>query len=137
MMPVHLWSHRRPKRPSMRNAASGNAGMSQTFWITRSTLELPDLVDVDSGLVPIRREDDGQTDRDLRRGDDEDEDHEHAPALVDRRIAPRERNQREVRRVEHQLAGHENHDTVASNENAGSADEEQHRRDRDERAERN
>jgi hypothetical protein len=34
-IPVQRCSHLRPKRPLIRNAASGNAGMSQTFWIIR------------------------------------------------------------------------------------------------------
>ena len=35
MMPVQRCSHLRPNRPLMKNAASGSAGMSQTFWIIR------------------------------------------------------------------------------------------------------
>src|SRR6266545_6159791 len=135
--PVQRCSHRRPKKPLMRNAARGSAGISQTFWINPLSLHLSKLIDVDGRPVAIGGQNDGEPDGDLGRGDDEDEDDEDAAALVDRRESARERDEREVRRIQHQLDRHQDHDRVAPDEHTGSADEEQGRRDRDECAERN
>src|SRR5258708_7547587 len=112
--PVHCFSQRFPKHAFTKNAARGNAGISQTFWITPpsppdlrashadssglvglarpgiarsrsfSSLQLVDLVHVHRRAIAIRGEHDRPADRDLRRGDDEDEDDEDAPALVQR-----------------------------------------------------
>src|SRR4029077_13034851 len=111
--PVHCFSQRRPNDTLSRNAASGKAGMSQAFWIIWSALHLMELVHVHRRAVAVRGEDDREADRDLRRGDDEDEDDEHAPALVERVAgaelarAPGERDEREVARVQHELDAHE------------------------------
>src|SRR5260221_10854521 len=112
--PVQCFSHRRPKSTLARNAASGNAGMSQTFWIIPSpsqsacfarrpaqgwwdslvrakpglarcsSFHLVDLVHVHRRAIAIRGEDDRKPHRDLGRGDDEHEDHEDASPLVER-----------------------------------------------------
>src|SRR5712692_1977624 len=128
MAPVMWPSQRRPKRPLTRNAASGNAGMSQTSEITSSSsLHLMDLVDVDLWPVAIRREDDPEADGDLGRGDDEHEDDEDAAALVDRAGFAGEGDEREVRRVQHELDAHEDDDGIAPDEHARAPDEEEHR----------
>src|SRR5713101_2484103 len=129
--PVIWPSQRRPKRPVTRNAASGSAGMSQTSEITRSSLHLVDLVHVDHRPIAIRREDDAQADRDFGGGDDEHEDDEDAAALVDRAVLPRERDEGEVRRVQHELHAHEDDHSVAPNENARAPGEKQHGGHRD------
>src|SRR3979490_2994451 len=100
---------RRPKRTLTRNAASGNAGMSHTFWITGSTLHVVELVHVDRRAVAVRGQDDRQAARDLGSGDDEHEHDEHAPALIQRVTRGElagtagEGDQREIARVEHEL----------------------------------
>src|SRR5579859_3405428 len=95
-----------------------------------------DLVDVDGRPVPVRGEDDRKADGDLGGRDDEDEDDEHAPALVDDPEPPRERDERQVRRVQHELDGHEDDDGVPPYEDSREPDEEEGRRHGDERAER-
>src|SRR5258708_7061150 len=137
-----------------------NAGTSQTVWLTPptppdlrasnadssglvglarpgiarsrslSSLQLVDLVHVHRRAIAIRGEHDRQADRDLRRGDDEDEDDEDAPALV-QRIAGREhpgaageRDEREGARVQHELDAHKDHDPAAPDEHAPGAAEE-------------
>src|SRR3989442_8947502 len=111
--------------------------MSQTSEINgSSSLHLVDLVDVDDRPVPIGREHDGEAHGDLRGGDDEHEDHEHAPALVERAEASRERDERQVRGVQHELDAHEDHHRVPASKHARAADEEETGRDRDVVAER-
>src|SRR3990170_2725994 len=95
-----------------------------------------DLVHIDRRAVAVGREDDREAHGDLGRGDDEDEDDEDAAALVHEAEAPGERDEREIRRVQHQLDAHEDHDRVPAHEDATQADEEQERGDRDEGAER-
>src|SRR5438046_9890832 len=55
LTPVRCPSHRRPKRPFTRKAASGNAGTSQTSEITSSSPHLGDLVHVHPRPVGIGR----------------------------------------------------------------------------------
>src|SRR6267143_131539 len=71
MIPVQWPSHRRPKRPAIRNAASGNAGMSQTSAIiATSSLHLMNLVAVDDRSVAVGEEHHGDRHRrDERRGE--------------------------------------------------------------------
>src|SRR5438477_12149085 len=138
--PVQRRSQRRPNSTFTRNAASGNAGTSQTSWITSSGLarsssfHLVDLVHVHGRPVAVRGQDDRQADRDLRRGDHEDEDDEDAAPLIERVPRPElagppgERHEREVARVQHELHAHQHHHRVAANEDAGGADEEERRR---------
>src|SRR5207247_6353000 len=73
IQPVAPFSHLRPKRPLIRNAASGSAGMSQTFAINDSSLHRVDLVHVHGRAVAVRGEHDREPDGDLGRRDDEDE----------------------------------------------------------------
>src|SRR5438132_4393866 len=141
--PVQRFSQRRASRTLSRNAARGNAGMSQTSWITAcSSSHLVDLVHVHGRPVAVRGEDDREADRDLRRGDDEDEDDEDAASLVERVAGAelarpaRERHEREVARVQHELHAHEDHHRIAADEDARRADEEERRGYRDERTER-
>src|SRR2546430_5929152 len=104
---------------------------------TRSSLHLVDLVHVHHRPVAICRQDDPKPNGDLGRRDDEDEDDEDAPALVDRAVLPREGDESEVRGVEHELDAHEDHDRVAADQQPRAPDEEERRRHDDVCAERN
>src|SRR5437773_3153565 len=136
MTPVRRPSHRRPKRPFTRKAASGNAGMSHTSEITPLSPHLMDLVHVHHRPVAIGRQDDSQPDGDFSRRDHENEDDEDASALVDRAVLAREGDEREVRRVEHELDAHGDHHRVAADAHPCAAEEEEGRRDDDVRAKR-
>src|SRR5438132_1653979 len=140
--PVHCLSQRRPNSTLIKNAASGKAGMSQALWINGLALHLVDLVHVHGRAVAVRGKDDREPDGDLGCRDHEHEHDEHAASLIERVAraelagAPREGDEREVARVQHELDAHEDHDRVAADEHTGGADEEQDGRDRDERADR-
>src|SRR5207247_1418231 len=98
--------------------------------LTRSAPHLVDLVHVHYRPVAISRQDDPESNGDLGRSDDEDEDDEDAPTLVDRAVLPREGDQSEVRGVEHELDTHEDHDRVAADQHPRAPDEEErHRHD--------
>src|SRR5690606_13321593 len=94
-----------------------------------SSLQRVDLGDVDRAAVAEQRHQDGQADRGLGRGHREDEEHEDLPRLVAE--VPRERDEVDVHRQQHQLDRHQQDDDVlAVEENAGHADAEQHRAQR-------
>src|SRR5687768_6308151 len=146
IQPVACPSQRFPKRPFTRNAASGNAGMSQTSGtnvpaaaaasaaVMGSSAHRARFVDVDDRTGAVGREHDREPDGDLGGRDDEDEGHEDAAALVDGPVAAREGDKGEVRGVQHELDAHEDDDGVAPHEHAGAPDEEERRGYRDVRA---
>src|SRR5207302_11030697 len=86
MTSVRCPSHRRPKRPFTRKAASGNAGMSQTSEITPLSPHLLDLVHVHHRPVAIGRPDDSHPAGDCTRRDPDNEDDEHPPAPAARAL---------------------------------------------------
>src|SRR4029077_12944966 len=80
-------------------------------------------------LLPVQRYDEAEPDAHLRRGDCHHGEREDlARAVVE---VPRERDQREVARVEHQLEREQHDERVAPDEDAERADPEQERRDGD------
>src|SRR5688572_20523935 len=147
IQPVACPSQRFPKSPLMRNAASGNAGMSQTSGtnvpaaavsaaVMGSPAHRARFVDVDDRTGAVGREHDGEPDGDLGGRHDEDEGHEDAAALIDGAVAAREGDEGEVRGVQHELDAHEDDDGVAPHEHAGAPDEEERRGYTDVRADR-
>src|SRR3954467_10036683 len=96
------------------------------MW-SRSSLELPQLIDVDRQPPPVQRDDETEADRHLAGGDDHDDQREDLPAHVP--AVARERDEREVGGVEHQLQAEQDHERVAPREHAGHPDAEDQRRD--------
>src|SRR5688500_18942292 len=95
-----------------------------------SAVQLPQLVDVDGQLAPVHRDDDPEADRHLAGRDDHDDDgHDLAVAVA---VHAAERDEREVRGVEHQLEAEQDHQRVAPDEHAAQADGEHERRDDEE-----
>ena len=126
---------RLPNSSSTTAPNAGSAGISQTRSrrsrrahvdqpFSRSTSSAVDAV-----AAPEDRHDDRETDRDLGGRDDQREEHDHLAADVVERLG--ERDEREVRRVEHQLDAHEHHERVAADEQPDRADREEHRRERE------
>src|SRR5437868_6315154 len=94
------------------------------------------------GRLPgvIERDNDRKADRDFGGGDGDDEEDEDLGVVArqSRRghAKARERNQRQVRRVQHQLERHKDDDDVAAEEHAGKPDREKHSADDEIMAER-
>src|SRR5262245_23185121 len=116
-------------------AASGSAGMIQSIGrCTRSALEQVDLVH-EHGLPQSEQvDDDREPDRHLGGGDGHHEEHEDL--AIERLHVARERDEREVRGVQHELDRHEDDERVAAYEHADHADREHDRRQRDQPGER-
>src|SRR5690349_8377063 len=138
--PAHGSPMRLPNRSSSTAPASGSSGMihtrssrSRAFTADRppeqlcapSALQQVDVVGGRALTAPEDRDDDGETDRDLRGGDDEGEEHDHLAARVVEHAG--EGHERHVRRVEHELHAHEHDDDVAPHEEPDRADREEHR----------
>src|SRR5579862_2166321 len=123
--PAARAGHRPPHRPSTAQPASGSSGIKTAAAVTRFI----------RGARPRRRRpgltgpehvhDDREADHDLGRGHHQHEEDEHLP--VDGAVKPRERDQREVDRVEHQLDRHEDDERGAAHQHARGAHGEQHR----------
>src|SRR5262245_17013796 len=102
-------------------AASGSAGMIQSI-VLGLALEEVDLVHVHRLLETEHVDDDGETDRDLGSRDSHDEEHEDL--AVERVHRARERDEREIRGVQHELDRHEDDERVAAHEHPDDADHE-------------
>src|SRR5438093_11895134 len=125
IVPTALLESRPPKRPLKAKPANGRSGMS---GISASTLSPPQevqLVDLNRVLVPVEGDDDRETDGDLARGHADDERREGLADQVGDLREPREGDEVEVRRVEHQLDRHEDDDRVAPREDAENSDREE------------
>src|SRR3954470_23098178 len=92
-----------------------------------SSLQLPQLIDVDRQPPPVQRDNETEADRHLTGGDDHDDQREDLAAHV--AAVARERDEREIGRAEHQLQAEQDHERVAAGEHAGHADAEDHGRD--------
>src|SRR3954454_21837359 len=93
--------------------------------MSASALELPQLVGVGGQAAAMHRHDHAEADGDLAGGDDHDDDREDLAVAVAPHAA--ERDQREVRRVEHQLEAEQHDERVAARHHAGGADGEDDR----------
>src|SRR5687768_16827097 len=105
--------NRRPAARSTRAPASGAARMSG-ISCTISPLEQGQIVDVGAVLAAEDRNDDGQSDGDLRGGDDHHEQDDDVP--LNRSVHTGERDEGDVDGVEHELDAHEQHERVASHQ---------------------
>src|SRR6266540_6616098 len=124
------------RRPSSRRntaPARGNARISQEVetaeGIRRSPLHALRLVDGGARLAAEERHDDREPDDDLGRGDDDHEEREDLTVQVP--VHPRERDEREVHGVQHQLDRQEDHDRIATHEHSDHTGGEEHRRERE------
>src|SRR3954469_16788339 len=95
-----------------------------------SALQLPQLVDVDRQPTAVDRDDEPEADAHLAGGDDHDDDREDLAVDVPPHAG--KRDERDVRRVEHQLEAQQDDERVAAGENAAGADAEDERRDDEE-----
>src|SRR5690554_1057975 len=126
-------SHARPRAPSAgATADAGPAAVStagrppSAVVITRSSaLQQVDVVDRGRAAGAVDRHDDRQPDDHLGGRDDHDEERHHLAREV--AVHPRERHERQVGRVEHELDAHEDDDRVAPDEHGQRADREQDR----------
>src|SRR5581483_8872159 len=75
----------------------------------------------------IKRDDEREADRNFRRGDGDDEKHQHL--AVEFVVEARKRDEREVRGVEHQLQRHVNDDEIAAHDDAEQSQREQQEAD--------
>ena len=84
---------------------------------SRLEFQTADVLDVGRPARPIERDDDGETDRDLSRGDRDDEENEDLRVVIGQArgvdAKARERDERKIGRIQHQLERHENDDEVA------------------------
>src|SRR5437763_2473733 len=117
---------RRPRTSRTAALTSGIATSSHTLDNTAdpSVLQQVRVVDACRAPRPEDGHDDGQPDDDLGRGHHHDEERHDLP--VQAAVDAAERDEREVRRVQHQLDAHEQHDRVAPDQHTDRADGEQH-----------
>src|SRR5690348_10052855 len=123
---IRARGRRRPNSPRMTKPASGRASV-KTVKFSMLALQGVELVHVNLAAGAEDGDDDGEADHHLGGGDGQHEEDEH-PALH-RVQEVRERHEREVDGVEHQLDGHEHHQRVAAHEHADRADGEEQRAD--------
>src|SRR4249919_1483468 len=133
----------RPNRPARIAPSSGASTIASNtdFEITMlllsmstpgiaSALQRVDVGDVDRAPVAEQGDQDRQADRGLGRGDSQDEEHEHLAGGVAE--FARKRDEIDVDREQQQLDRHQQHDHVlAIEEDAGEADAEQRRAQRE------
>src|SRR5438094_644471 len=120
------WPQRSARRPRTSRIPALTSGIAiSSHRATGYPLILQQVRVVDAGRAPSPedRHDDGEADDDLgRRHDHHEEGHDLA---VQGPVDAAERDEREVRRVQHQLDAHEQDDRVAPDEHADRADGEQ------------
>src|SRR5690349_20275003 len=131
----HPFGSHLPTMPQTAAPISGSKGRrwSQETSIGILELERVELVDVDRRPGPEHGDDDGQAHRCFRRrgGDHEEDGGVPGQKRAHRRARHEgeagERQESEVRRVEHQLDAHQHHDGVAPQHHAGRSEGEQER----------
>src|SRR5215213_12033985 len=111
----------------MRRKPASGASSTIQAEVVISALELSQLVDVDRQAAPEDRHDQAEADGHLAGGDDHDDQREDLPVAV--AVHARERDEREVGGVEHQLDAEQDHERVAPHQHAGDSDGEDQRRD--------
>ena len=107
--------------------ASGSEQHDPGVGLEAHPLQLPQLVDVDRQAPAVDGDDQAEADGDLAGGDDHHDEREDLAVLV--AVRAREGDEREVRRVEHQLEAEQDHERVAAHEHAAGADAEDQRRE--------
>src|SRR3954451_11535270 len=109
-------------------AADGTASGAANREVTGAALSVLEQVGVVHGCRPPGaedRHDDREPDDDLGRGDEHDE--QRDDLTVEVALHPREGDEGQVRRVEHELDAHEHDDRVAPDEHGAGADGEEQR----------
>src|SRR2546425_362415 len=99
----------------IRNAANGRSGMSAYFMMALPFHQVQ-LFGGDGGLAAVERDDDRQSHGDFRRRDREREEDENLARDVVQVV--REGHEVDVRGVQHQLDGQEDHDDVSPDQHA-------------------
>src|SRR6266704_2871058 len=132
----HALGSQRPRTPFTAAPASGSRGIrySQETSIHSSELERVELVDVDRGPAAEHGDDDGEAHGGLGGGHRDDEE-DGGVAAQEARLGggalhqrePREGEESEVHRVEHQLDAHEDDERVAPQHHAHPAQREEDR----------
>src|SRR5688500_4946072 len=110
--------------------ASGANRQIHAPWVIRaprSTPECPEAVDVEDELAPRHGDDDPEADDDLRGRDCHHGEREDLAVVV--AVLARERDQREVRGVEHDLEREQHDQRAAPQQHAERPDREEDRRD--------
>src|SRR5271155_5404400 len=102
--------------PSRGNNRTSQAKVVALTGGPRSSLELPQLIDINRKLATVDRDDHAEPDADLASGDGHHDQREDLPVAV----APhaRERDEREVGAVEHELEAQQHHEGVAPGDHA-------------------
>src|SRR5919109_1615896 len=115
--------------PLIKVPASGKARTSQPYAValTRSAPQGAKVVDVEGDPPPVGGDDDAEAHHHLAGGDHHHDQGEHLPVLVAQRA--REREQRQVARVQHQLQAEQDHQRTAAQQHAGDADREEQSRE--------
>src|SRR5512138_624874 len=111
----------------MRQPSSGRSGIAQRSVGWNSFTVPPQQVEgagIDALGVTEYRDDDRKADGGLGRGHRHHEEHEDLALDPD---APRDRDERKVHRVQHELDAHEQDDRIASENDAGDTEREQDR----------
>src|SRR5206468_5878217 len=123
----------KPQTAAPIRGSSGTRCSQVTSTLRLLELQRVELVDVDGSAAAEDGDDDGQSDGSLGSGRGDDEEHRRVPGeeASHRRVRhqrkARERQEREVDRVEHQLDAHQDDDRVAPQDHAGGAEGEQQR----------
>src|SRR5215213_4918371 len=111
----------------MRRKPASGASSTIQAEVVISALELSQLVDVDRQAAAEDRHDQAEADGDLAGRDDHHDQREDLAVAVP--VHARERDEREVGGVEHQLDAEQDHERVAPHEHAAGPDREDQRRD--------
>ena len=113
----------RDQRRGLRNQPAASTVCSDVSCASSiSALHLRQLVERDRAPVAVHHQHDRQADADLGGGDGDHEQGEDVPVDV---LSPRERDEVEVDRVEHELDGHQHDHRVVRSDRAVDADVEQ------------
>src|SRR5258707_846280 len=116
----------RPSSPATSAPISGKKTMA---WITRSALELVDVLNRDCAAVAVEDNENGKADRGLGGGDGQDQEREDLPGNIAELCG--EGHEVDVDREQDQLDRHQDDDDIlAVEENPEHAEREQDRADR-------
>src|SRR5512143_2455022 len=127
IQPAALREMRVPASVTASAPTSGESRQIQAPAITSSPSERARLVDVECEAAACHRHDEAEPDGDLGGRDRHHCEREDLPVQVP--LLPRERDQREVRRVQHDLEGEQDDERASAEHHAERADPEQDRRD--------
>src|SRR5262245_14463996 len=124
MTPTALFDILLPNRPLTATPTSGRTGMRPMSFSIASPPEEVDLVDVGRALETEQGDDDREPRRGFRGGERHDE--EDVDLGLGSAGLARERDEGQVRGVEHELDAHQNRDRAATHQDTDDADREEH-----------